>query len=253
MADKSIIQQIIEAITNLFKPKLSPEERRRQAELEYRMLARSFTKYDQELARVSEKFKRMAIECVEKGQKANALQAARYVRWLNRTRDKIICLSQRFEMMRIMGNVGDIMVQFMEKCSNIGLNLSEQIDVGKLANGEMNLRDGLTKIDFLADKIEQVFEDIMGHLDVMDDMDDGIIDDGIPGSPNPTVVNAPAGDIEVLNSILEEAGMDPIKSAAPAEKTAPAKPDEVSNTPVDDGQAAQVSELLKEFDKLNAK
>ena len=233
MAEKSIIQQIIEAITNLFKPKLSPEERRRQAELEYRALARSFGKYEQELTRTSEKFKRMAIECESKGQHSNALQAARYVRWLNRTCEKVVGISQRFEMVRIMGNVGDIMVKFMDQCSSIGATLTDQIDVTKLASGEMNMRDGLMKLDYLADKLDQVFNDIL-DIDVSDDSD--------------TLVGATEDDISALNAILAEAGMSTEK---PASKPA-AKSVEEPAAPVNT-QAEQVAALQSQFDKLDVK
>lgn len=165
MAKKSIVQKI----TSAFKPKLTPEELRANAERDYRMQMYTFKNYDTELEKTIQTFKNMAVDCKNKGQEGNALRAVQFIGQLKRTHEKVISVRQHLQMLHVMGGVSNIMVQFMETCASLGCNLSEQVDVSALGSGELSLAEGLNKIDFISDKIEQAFNTIQDHLNRLSD------------------------------------------------------------------------------------
>jgi len=232
MAKKSIIQKISEGISSKLKAKPTPEEIRRKAEADYYTQMRAFKRYDVELEKTIQTFKNMAVDCKNKGQESNALRAARFVRQLKHTHEKVISVRQHFEMLHVMGGVSNIMVQFMETCSSLGCDLSQQIDVSALGTSEISLAEGLDKIDFLSDKIEQAFETIEGHLNKISD----------------DPLDVTAEDYQLLNTLMQEAGT-PI-AAEPQSVEAPA----VSETAQQEAaiQAGKVAELKSRFEKLSS-
>lgn len=196
---------LINKIKKYFEPEKSPEERRREAELNYRMQTRAFQRYDVELGRTIDKFKKIIIDSETSGQHANALRAVRFYRQLNATRDKVASVRMHFEMLHSMASVGDVMLKFMDSCKALGCDLSEQINLEALGTGEMALEGGLEKLNFLSDKLEQAFDTISDSLDSMSG-DTGYVT---------------AADKEALASIMgtvksEEAPAE----KAPAQKTA---------------------------------
>jgi len=196
---------LIDKIKKYFEPEKSPEERRREAELNYRMQTRAFQRYDVELGRTIEKFKKIIIDSETSGQHANALRAVRFYRQLNATRDKVSSVRMHFEMLHSMAGVGDIMLKFMDSCKALGCDLSEQINLEALGTGELALEGGLEKLNFLSDKLEQAFDTISDSLDSM----------------TGDAAYATAADKEVLTKIMGRA--EPEKEPAekaPAQKAA---------------------------------
>lgn len=164
--------KLLRKIRNMVLPKpVNEQERRIEAEIAFRTQERNFKRYSTELNNSIAHFKELAYEAEQNGQHANALRAARFTRLLTATREKIEGVMQHFDLLRTLNGVGDMMVEFMNACSTLGCDLSEQIDVQALGQGEINMEKGLQRLAFMSDKVEQAFEMITSG---MKDPDAGI-------------------------------------------------------------------------------
>lgn len=140
--------------------KVSEEERRIHAQIEYRNQERNFQRYAAELDKAIDRFKTMAYEAQKKGQHDNALKCAMFTKKLINTREKVDSVLQRFEMLYAMKGIGDMMLQFMDTCASIGCDMKEKIDIQALTSGQLSMAEGLNKLDYLSDQLEQVFNAI---------------------------------------------------------------------------------------------
>lgn len=151
---------IINGIKKIFKGKPSEEERRIQAQMEYRRQERNFQRYAEELDKAVARFKQMAYEAYKKNQTENALKCAAFTEKLVSTRNKVDSVLQRFEMLQAMKNLGDMMLQFMDSCSQMGCDLKQRINIQELTTGQLQMAEGLNKLDFLSEQMEEVFNSI---------------------------------------------------------------------------------------------
>ena len=162
---------MMKIFSKLFKKPVNEQERRIEAEIAFRTQERNFRRYAAELDSAVDRFKQMAYDAEQKGQHSNALRAARFTRLLAATREKVEGVMQHFQLLRTLSSVGDMMVEFMDACNKLGCNLSEQIDVQALGQGEINMEEGLHRLSFISDKVEQAFEMITAG---MEDPDAGL-------------------------------------------------------------------------------
>lgn len=188
----------------------SEEERRIQAQMEYRRQERNFLRYADELDKAIERFKRMAYDAFQKGQKENALKCAAFTQKLTSTREKVDSVLQRFEMLHAMKNIGDMMLQFMDSCSEIGCDLKQRINIQVLTSGQLQMAEGLNKLDYLSEQMEEVFNSIDDSFGL------NKLSDGVHADP---------AAMKTLDGILVEfGGQTPAEPApeAPAPVTTPA-------------------------------
>ena len=116
----------------------------------------------------------MAVDAERQGRHANALRATRFTRLLDNTLNKVESVRQHFEMLHAVSDAGNIMVEFMDACKRMGCNLTETIDLDGLSASELGLEQGLNRLNFLSDKLEQAFETMDLALDA--GCDDSIAD-----------------------------------------------------------------------------
>lgn len=233
---------IIDTIKKIFEPQKSPEERKREAELNYRLQTRAFQRYDAELTRTIEKFKKIIVAAETDGQHANALRAVRFYRQLNATREKVASVRMHFDMLHSMAGAGDVMLKFMDSCKALGCDLSKQIDVEALGSGELALEGGLEKLNFLSDKLEQAFDTISDSLD------------GMTGDS----AYATEADLQTLSKIMGtdvSAKAEPVKETAPkATEPARGRHAQAEAAPAEAEPVKEASktldDLMKEFDSI---
>lgn len=160
----------------IFQKYLNPEqyrqEQRMEAELAYRAQSRSFQRYAAMLSGTVDQFRRMAVESEHAGRHANALRAAHFTRLLENTQSRVESVRQHLDMLHAMSGASDVMVQFMESCRRLGCDLSETIDLKDLGESELQMEQGLSRLNFLSDKIEQVFETMEHSLDCVADSEE---------------------------------------------------------------------------------
>lgn len=156
---------MIRILQKYLRPGEYQQERRQEAELAYRAQVRSFRRYSASLQATAERFRRMAVDAEHQGRHANALRAARFTRLLDSTLDKVDSVQQHLEMLHAVSDAGNIMVEFMDACKRTGCSLTETIDLDGLSASELGLEQGLNRLNFLSDKLEQAFETMDLALD----------------------------------------------------------------------------------------
>ena len=201
-------------LQNIFKKKLSEQDRRMEAELAYRTQSRAFQRYEGELDGTVRRFRQLAVDAENAGQHAGALRAARFTRQLESTREKVAGVRQHFEMMHAMSGASDVMLKFMDSCKQLGCDLTRQIDIDALGAGELSLEDGLGKLNFLSDKLEQAFDTIENSLSIAGD----------------DAAYADAEDERALAEICKDASAAPVPAPAPAEPAAQPLPESLSGS-----------------------
>lgn len=213
--------KFIESLHSLFSRRISEDERRIQAQTEYRRQERNFQRYAAELDKAIVRFKQMAYEAHMKNQTDNALKCAAFTTKLTNTREKVDSVLQRFEMLQAMKNISDMMLQFMDSCSQIGFDLNQRIDIKALTSGQLQMSEGLNKLDYLSEQLEDVFNSI----------DDSFGLTNLSGNES-----ADPAAVKTLNNIVSEFGgkvaiedakplvtaASPISVASPVSADAPA-------------------------------
>lgn len=156
---------MIRILQKYLRPEEYQQERRLEAELTYRAQERSFQRYAASLNTTVDRFRTMAADAERQGHHANALRAARFTRLLDNTLNKVESVRQHLEMLHAASGAGNVMVEFMDTCKRMGCNLTETIDLDSLSASELGLEQGLNRLNFLSDKLDQAFETMDLALD----------------------------------------------------------------------------------------
>ncbi len=197
---------IMKWFRNIGRKQEIEQEKRINAEMAYRAQEREFRQYDKDLEDSIRKFKRMACEAADEGQRANALRAARFVNKMTKIREKVISVKQHFEMLHSLSTIGDIMVRFMDTCRDMGCDFSKKININALSNGQMDLETGLNKLSFITECVEQAFEkieDSLGSLDIADEAtteeDEKLLEELLAQRSVKTTVQPEVAPVEIDN------------------------------------------------------
>lgn len=157
-----MLEKLILIIRKLFgiNPPVSPEQKKINAEIEYRQQRRTLQRNAEDINRAISRFKEMACSAEKEGNHENAVRCAKFVKGLMGAQQKIADVIQRYDMLHCMHGYSDILVQFMDSCTAIGLNMNMNIDLEKLAAGQASLDSGLQQLDYLSERIDQTLESI---------------------------------------------------------------------------------------------
>ena len=220
---------MIKSLQKYLRPEEYQQERRLEAELAYRAQERSFRRYAASLQTTVDRFRRMAVDAERQGRHANALRATRFTRLLDNTLNKVESVRQHLEMLHAVSDAGNIMVEFMDACKRMGCNLTETIDLDSLSASELGLEQGLNRLNFLSDKLEQAFETMDLALDAgCDDM---------------------SADPEDERLLAEICGLSAEPDAPAAEPDVPAEP-VLPATPMPDNIRRAIEDTSSRLDAL---
>lgn len=145
---------------NWFKPRISEEERKVQARMEYQSTRRTLMSNASNLDKTIRKFKQMAYDAMQSGNKDNALELSKFIRHMTHSQQKVKRVLQRFEMLNALQNVSEIMIQFMKNCESVGINLKDGIRIDNLIRGQADMEAGLNRLDYISGQLDNVFDSI---------------------------------------------------------------------------------------------
>ena len=148
-------------LKNMFKSK-------EQIELEARMMfnkqQREFNRYYKDLGASIKKYEKMAEETARSGNHQNALSCAKFVLKLRKTQVRVQGLLQRFEMMRSMQQLSNVMSNFMSTCAEMGMNMDATINLQDMWKNTAMMEQSLSKLDAMSEQMDEVFNAIDGGL-----------------------------------------------------------------------------------------
>lgn len=221
-------------LRNMFKSK-------EQIELEARMMfnkqQREFNRYYKDLGASIKKYEKMAEETARSGNHQNALSCTKFVLKLRRTQVRVQGLLQRFDMMRSMQQLSNVMSNFMSTCAEMGLNMDATINLQDMWKNTAMMEQSLGKLDLMSQQMDEVFNAIDGGLQEYGaDMDS---DEDMDAEANALLDQIMGRYNDIHSTVPETPNVDAVREQA----AQPAQTDESDNA---DERLRKMMEALRD-------
>lgn len=145
---------------NFGKKKKDPAQAQMEAKLQAKSAIRQMEKYAASLGQVADKCKKFIIENEKAGRRSIALQNARMYRTITQMQNKVECLITRVRMLMEMGELSNVMNDFIEKCNGMSGILGGLMDPSKMLQGQASFATALAQLDDLLYRSEAFLPDI---------------------------------------------------------------------------------------------